>query len=64
MYDGRFVRSIVVDRPETGDDAARAIVDYVQTFDQLMKAYLADERTAGQLPEAYAAAMARQSVIL
>ena len=64
LYDGRFVRSIVVDRPETGDDAARAIVDYVQNFDQLMKAYLADERTAGQLPEAYAAAMARQSVIL
>ena len=62
LYDGRFVRSIVLDG-ERGD-AAQAIADYVQCFDRLMKQWLAGSAAPEELEAAYCAAMDQMELTL
>jgi len=62
LYEGRFVRSIVL----TADrgDVAQAIADYVQCFDRLMKLWLAGDVSPEELAQLYDREMDEMSISL
>lgn len=62
LYEGRFVRSIVL--TDDQGDAAQSIVDYVQCFDRFMKLWLAGEASPEELELAYEREMDRMAVTL
>lgn len=62
LYQGRFVRSIVLTAEQA--DVAQAIADYIQCFDRLMKQWLAGLSSPEELESAYRQAMDQMRVTL
>lgn len=62
LYDGRFIRSIVLSAD--WGDMAQAIADYVQCFDRSMKLWLAGDVSAEELERSYDREMERLTVCL
>jgi len=66
LYDGRFVRSIQLNRSRdySTDDIAEAISRYIKVFDTLLKGYLGGRYTAQQVEEQYVTELRKGNILL